>query len=105
MPEVNQIYILPVKHGELGLFQRFKLGRDLKKNNYHQAFILPNSWKSALVPFFADIPKRTGYLGEMRWGLLNNILCLDKKKTPLIIDRFIALSEFNFDTQYSLLLK
>jgi heptosyltransferase-2 len=54
----------------LQLRQRWQLARSLK--NYDQAYVLPNSWKSALIPFFAGIPKRTGYVGEARYGLLND---------------------------------
>ncbi|CAM5231065.1 hypothetical protein SSTU70S_02741 [Stutzerimonas stutzeri] len=57
-----------------------------------QAILLPNSLKSALVPFFAGIPKRTGWRGEMRFGLLNDIRKLDKQRYPLMIERFMALA-------------
>ena len=54
--------------------------------------ILPNSWKSALVPFMAHIPRRTGYVGEMRWGLVNDARRLDKKGMPRLVDRYAALA-------------
>ncbi|HNI38173.1 MAG TPA: lipopolysaccharide heptosyltransferase II, partial [Pseudomonadales bacterium] len=59
---------------------------------YQQAILLPNSWKSALVPFFASIPQRTGWRGEMRYGVLNDVRVLDKQKYPLMIERFAALA-------------
>jgi lipopolysaccharide heptosyltransferase II len=59
---------------------------------YEQAILLPNSLKSALVPFFAGIPKRTGWRGEMRFGLLNDMRKLDKQRYPLMIERFMALA-------------
>lgn len=90
MPEVNQALSLPFKHGEFNLTARFKLARQLN-NKYDQAIVLPNSWKSALIPFFSGIKKRTGWRGEMRFGLLNDIRYLDKEKLPLMIERFIAL--------------
>lgn len=92
MPEVNQVLSLPFKHGELNLLKRIEIGKSLRDKKYDWAIILPNSWKSAIIPFAARIPKRTGWRGEMRFGLLNNIRYLDKKKYPLMIQRFIALS-------------
>lgn len=92
MPEVNDVLINPFKHGEFGLFKRIKLGLLLKKRKYDQAFVLPNSLKSAVIPFFAGISKRTGFVGEMRYGLLNDYYKLDKLALPLMIDRFCALA-------------
>jgi heptosyltransferase-2 len=71
MPEVKSVISTPFVHGPLQLHERWKLGRALK-GRYDQAFVLPNSWKSALIPFFAGIPRRTGYVGEARYGLLND---------------------------------
>lgn len=94
MPEVNQVYINPFKHGEFALFKRIKLGFSLRAERYNQCFVLPNSLKSALVPFFADIRQRTGFVGEMRYGLLNDTYKLDKLALPLMIERFCALDNF-----------
>ncbi|MBP8030282.1 MAG: lipopolysaccharide heptosyltransferase II [Pseudomonadales bacterium] len=91
MPEVRASFDLPLKHGEFGFAARKKIGHSLR-GKYQQAILLPNSWKSALVPFFADIPLRTGWRGEMRFGLLNDIRTLDKEKHPLMIERFSALA-------------
>jgi lipopolysaccharide heptosyltransferase II len=71
MPEVSEVIRAPFRHGPLQLRARWKLGRELKARGYDQAIVLPNTWKSALVPFFADIPVRSGYVGESRYGLLN----------------------------------
>ena len=92
MPEVHEVLINPFKHGEFGLLKRYRLGRELRRKHYDQCFVLPNSWKSALVPFFAKIAKRTGFVGEMRYGLLNDSYQLDKVALPLMIDRFCALT-------------
>ncbi len=94
MPEVNQVHINPFKHGEFGLWKRIKLGFSLRAKHYDQCFVLPNSLKSALVPFFAGIRKRTGFVGEMRYGLLNDTYKLDKMALPLMIERFCALDNF-----------
>jgi heptosyltransferase-2 len=71
MPEVSEVIDAPLRHGPLQLRSRWRLGRSLGARGYDQAIVLPNSWKSALVPFFADIPLRSGYVGESRYGLLN----------------------------------
>jgi heptosyltransferase-2 len=73
MPEVDEVIAAPFRHGALELRGRWKLGRALKRRGYDQAIVLPNTWKSALVPFFAGIPLRSGYAGEARYGLLNSI--------------------------------
>jgi heptosyltransferase-2 len=93
MPEVREAIPNPFRHGELKLGARYRLGRSLRARGYDQAIVLPNSWKSALVPFFAAVPKRTGYWGEMRRWLLNDGRKLDKEKLPLMVARFVALAD------------
>lgn len=92
MPEVNQALAMPLGHGALGLGERRRTGRALRANRYDRAYVLPNSFKSALVPFFADIPQRTGWRGEMRYGLLNDVRVLDKAAFPLMVQRYVALA-------------
>lgn len=92
MPEINQSIAMPLGHGEFELAKRFKLGKSLRDSHYDQAIVLPNSLKSALIPFFAKIPKRTGWKGEMRCGLLNDMRKLDKQAFPLMVQRYIALA-------------
>jgi len=92
MPEVSKALEMPLGHGKLGLFERIKLGKALRKNHYDRAILLPNSWKSALTPFFANIPIRTGYIGECRWGLLNDAHKLDKQLLTKTVQRFVALA-------------
>ena len=91
MPEVRQALSFPLGHGVLDIAARRKIGQGLR-DQYDQSIVLPNSLKSALVPWFARIPKRTGWRGEMRYGLLNDIRVLDKKRYPLMIERFMALA-------------
>lgn len=91
MPEVSQAIAMPLGHGELGLRARYRLGRQLRSNRYDQAIVLPNSFKSALVPWFAGIPKRTGWLGEFRHIVLNDARRLDSEGYPLMIEQFMAL--------------
>ena len=59
MPEVRRSIVMPLGHGQLQLRERYRLGRDLRTMGYGQAIVLPNSWKSGLIPFFARIPRRT----------------------------------------------
>ena len=72
MPEVDQVIAAPFRHGTLQLGERWRLAQELKPRGYEAAIVLPNSWKSALVPFLAGIPRRVGYVGEFRYGLLNS---------------------------------
>ena len=91
MPEVRVALSFPLGHGVLDVAARRRIGKSLT-GQYDQAILLPNSLKSALVPFFAGIPLRTGWKGEMRYGLLNDIRTLDKDRYPLMIERFMALA-------------
>ncbi|MDD0977123.1 lipopolysaccharide heptosyltransferase II [Pseudomonas fontis] len=91
MPEVRQALSFPLGHGALELATRRTLGKSLA-GQYDQAILLPNSLKSALVPFFAGIKQRTGWRGEFRYGLLNDVRKLDKARYPLMIERFMALA-------------
>ena len=91
MPEVSGKIALPFKHGELAFWQRINFGKGLKIAGYSQAIILTNSFKSALLPWAAGIPKRTSFLGEMRYGLINDIRPLDKAKLKKTVERFVFL--------------
>ncbi|MDT8453119.1 MAG: lipopolysaccharide heptosyltransferase II [Gammaproteobacteria bacterium] len=90
MPQVNRGIALAVGHGEFSLLSRIRLGRSLRKHSYSHAIVLPRSWKSALVPFFAGAKVRTGYRGEMRYGLLNDIRQLDKNLLKQTVQRYVA---------------
>lgn len=91
MPEVADTISLPFGHGDLKLGERRRFARTLPP--YDSAVVLPNSWKSALVPWHAGIPVRTGYRGEMRYGVLNDVRILDEKALPLIVERYAALAQ------------
>ncbi len=93
MPEINEVITAPFAHGELGLRARWKIGRRLARRKYEQAIVLPNSFKSALIPFFADIPLRSGYVGEFRYGLLNLVHKLNAARLPLMAERYAQLAE------------
>ena len=93
MPEINATLTSPFGHGELALLRRYRLARQLAEKHYDQVITLPNSFKSALVPFLAGIPLRTGFVGEARRILLNDARRLDKAALPLMVERFAALAE------------
>lgn len=90
MPEVGRGIELPVGHGEIGISKRRRLGRRLS-GQYARAIVLPRSFKSALVPWFAGIPQRTGFRGEWRYGLINDIRPFDPIRLDQTVRRFIAL--------------
>lgn len=92
MPEVRKAIPLVVAHGEIGLRKRWKLGQHLRQSGYARAIVLPRSAKAAISPWVANIPIRTGYLGEHRYGLLNDIRQLKNKGQYRTVDRFVALA-------------
>jgi heptosyltransferase-2 len=93
MPEITEVIGTPFVHGPLQLRERWRLGRSLRRRAYQQAIVLPNTFKAALLPFFADIGLRVGFTGEARYGLLNIVHKLDEKKTPLMAERYAQLAE------------
>ena len=92
MPEVRRAIASPFEHGALQFAERRNLGRELRSERYDQAIVLPNTLKSAFVPLFARIPRRTGYRGEMRWGALNDVRVLDEEALPQMAQRYAALA-------------
>ena len=92
MPEVADTIEMPLGHGKLELGARRRLGHRLRDRRYDQAILLPNSLKSAIVPFSANIPLRTGWRGEYRYILLNDIRLLDKQRLSMTVQRFVALA-------------
>ncbi|MCF8149862.1 MAG: lipopolysaccharide heptosyltransferase II [Burkholderiaceae bacterium] len=96
MAEVDAVISNPFPHGEFNFTARRALGRRLRADaasaGFAAAYVLPNSWKSALVPFFADIPNRIGYQGESRFLLLNRRHRLDESKHPQLVQRYAALA-------------
>ena len=92
MPEVSKAIMSPYLHGDIQILSRYRFGKNLRKYNYDRAIILTNSLKSSLIPYFADIPIRTGWLGELRYFTLNDIRHLKKEKNSLMVEKFAALS-------------
>lgn len=91
MPEINNAIEMPIGHGSFDLLGRIKIGRQLKSTRYDHAYVLPNSAKSALIPLFASVNKRTGWKGEFRYGLLND-LRPNKKVFQYMVERYVALA-------------
>ena len=92
MPEVNQGITSPFGHGQFNFKVRKSLGQSLESAGYTQAILCTNSWKSALIPYYARIPKRTGWRGEWRYGLLNDVRVFEKQQYPLMVQRFLMLA-------------
>jgi heptosyltransferase-2 len=92
MPEVANVIPSSLTHGEIKLRARYQLAKKLRAQQYDQAIVLPGSFKSALIPWLAGIAQRTGWRGEYRYGLLNDLRVLDKKRYPLMIEQYMALA-------------
>lgn len=92
LPGVDATVINPFAHGALKLGARALFGRSLK-GRFDAAFVLPHSWKSALVPMFAGIPRRIGFVGEARYLVLTDARPLDEAALPRMVDRFCLLAE------------
>ncbi len=92
MAGVGRIVDSALGHGRVDWARRRALARDLSRQGYSQALVLPNSFKSALVPWLAQIPRRTGYRGEMRWGIVNDLRRLDRGAMPRLVERYAALA-------------
>ncbi|MDB5875121.1 MAG: waaF [Ramlibacter sp.] len=83
MPQVDEVIEFPFQHGGLQFKARRSIARQVQ-GRFDTAYVLPNSLKSALLPFLASIPKRVGYLGEARVGLLTHRLKNPKDKPPMV---------------------
>ena len=95
MSEVDAVITTQFSHGAWQGWQRLKLARTLR-GRFDECYILPNSWKSAVLPWLAKIPRRFGYLGEMRYGLLNRYLCNpEKKRRPPMVSHYAALAQLS----------
>lgn len=93
MPEIGEVVDNPFAHGQVSLKARWRLARELAAKRYDAVYVLPNSLKSSLVPWLAGIPRRIGFTGESRYGLINVRHRLDKAALPLMVERFAQLAE------------
>lgn len=99
MPEINRVIGLDIVHGELGMRKRIALGRQLRKENYTHAFVLPRSFKSALLPWLAKVPHRAGDLGEFRYGLLNKVFSTNKDKKIPNVCNYLRYLDLDVDVR------
>ena len=99
MPGVAEVHTVCTRHGELGWRARRRAARSLAERaeraerRFGRALVLPNSFKSALTPLWAGIPVRTGFRGEFRFGVLNDVRRLDETRMPRLVDRYAALAD------------
>jgi heptosyltransferase-2 len=92
MPQVAEVVEFPFAHGGLQWRERLSLARQIR-GQFDLAYVCPNSLKSALLPWLAGIPKRVGYLGEARFGLLTQRLANPAKgQRPPMVAFYSALS-------------
>lgn len=97
MPEIAKVHGLDVAHGEAGLKKRYLMAKHMRKERYSKALVLPRSFKSALIPYFAKIPIRTGELGESRYGLINHVLISNKDKHLPTACNYLRFADVNVD--------
>ncbi len=91
MPGVRKGIVFDLPRKQLAAAQHRALANLLRAEGYGDALIMPRTWKAALAPFLAGIPIRTGFIGEMRFGLLND-LRTGEKALPRMVDRCAALA-------------
>lgn len=91
MPEISAFIPNPFAHGTFDLKRRFAEGRRLGPLGFERAYILPNSFKSALIPFFAGIKERIAFRGESRYVVVNRMRC-NKQDFPRMVERYAALA-------------
>ncbi len=91
MPGLRQAIVADLPRSRLALAEQFALGKRLKREGYGTALVMPRTWKSTLAPFFAGIPERTGFAGEARFILLNDVR-FGERRLPRMVDRCAALA-------------
>lgn len=91
MPEIRRGIASATAHGEVGLGKRRHIAKSLRAEHYDRAIVLPRSLKAALVPWLARIPQRTGYRGESRFWVINDIRPFDRAVLDQTVKRFVAL--------------
>src|SRR5690242_8249188 len=91
MPGVRKGIVCDLPRKRLGLRQQRDLAARLAAERYGTVLVMPRTWKSALAPMLAGIAERTGFAGELRFGLLNDIR-FGERRLPRMIDQMGALA-------------
>jgi heptosyltransferase II len=91
MPGVRKGIVWDLPRKQIALLQHHALAQRLRQEDYGQALIMPRTWKSVLAPFLAGIPVRTGFFGEARIGVLNDVR-FGERALPRMIDQCAALA-------------
>src|SRR5450759_1668654 len=91
MPGIRQAIVIDLPRRRLGVALQRQLADRLREGRYAQALVMSRKWKAALAPWLAGIPLRTGFAGEFRFGLLNDIR-FGERKLPRMIDQMGALA-------------
>src|SRR5580704_17454334 len=91
MPGVRKGIVVDLPRRQLALGQHQALAHRLRREGYGDALVMPRTWKSALALYLAGIPKRTGFVGEGRIGLIND-LRWGERRLPRLVERCAALA-------------
>jgi len=91
MPGIRQAVVADLPRGQIGVTLQRQLAERLRKNNYAQALVMSRKWKAALAPWLSGIPRRTGFAGELRFGLINDMRH-GESQLPRMIDQMGALA-------------
>jgi heptosyltransferase-2 len=91
MPGIRRAIVADLPRRRLGLARQFELARQIRQGGYGQALVMSRKWKAALAPWLASIPRRTGFMGEVRLGLIND-LRQGERRLPRMIDQMGTLA-------------
>jgi heptosyltransferase-2 len=91
MPGVRSAVVWDLPRSRLALAKQWALATELRARNYRTALVMPRTWKSAIAPTLAGIPERVGFVGEVRFGLINQWRW-GEKALPRFIDKNAVLA-------------
>ena len=91
MPGLRRAIVVDMPRRRLGVAQQRELADKLRTEHYAQSLVMSRKWKAALAPWLAGIPVRTGFAGEGRFGLINDMRW-GERALPRMIDQMGALA-------------